>query len=100
VSGTDSFGCEGPIPGNGVGCKGSAEGPDADGPRFEVSSIGIEQNPCARHAKGAGLKTWLVVETQPTDPVKGTPYLISSEPFRLSGPGCKPTHRAHHRLRT
>jgi hypothetical protein len=100
VSPTDSFGCEGPIPGNGIGCKGSASQPDADGPRFVDGSIGLEPNPCARHAKGAGLRTWLVVETQPTDPVKGTPYLISSEPFRLNGPGCGKTQRTHHRLRT
>ena len=102
VSATESFGCEGPIPGNGIGCKGSAEAPDAAGPRFVDGAIGTEQNPCARHAKGAGLRSWVVVETQPTDPVKGTPYLISSEPFRLYGPGCSKTGRshAHHRLGT
>jgi len=88
VSPTDSFGCEGPIPGNGIGCKGTASQPDATGPRFVDGGIGLEANPCARHAKGAGFKAWLVVTTQEQD-ATGKPFLISSEPFRLFGPGCK-----------
>lgn len=88
VSPTDSFGCEGPIPGNGIGCKGTASAPDSAGPRFVDGGIGLETNPCARHAKGAGFKAWLVVTTQQLD-ASSKPFLISSEPFRLYGPGCK-----------
>jgi hypothetical protein len=92
----DSFGCEGPIPGNGIGCKGKASAPDATGPRFVEGAIGLGSDPCARHAKGAGFKAWLVVTTQQTD-LTGKPFTISSEPFRLFGPGCKAAARRHHR---
>ncbi len=85
---SESFGCEGPIPGNGFGCKGTASAPDADGPRFVSGAFGFDQDPCGRHAKGAGLKTWVVVTTQELD-ASGKSFIISSEPFRLSGPGCK-----------
>jgi hypothetical protein len=98
ISPTESFGCEGPIPGNGIGCKGHTDPADALGNRWVVSSIGTDQNPCARHAKGDGFKAWVVVTTQEAD-ATGKPFLISSEPFRLYGPGCSKTGQAHHRLR-
>jgi len=96
VSPTDSFGCEGPIPGNGIGCKGTASAPDSTGPRFVDGAIGLESNPCARHAKGAGFKAWFVVTTQQLD-ASSKPFLISSEPFRLYGPGCKAAAARTHR---
>lgn len=85
---SESFGCEGPIPGNGFGCKGSAQVPGADGPRFVSGALGLEEDPCGKHAKGAGFKAWVVVTTQQLDASSKT-FLISSEPFRLYGPGCK-----------
>ena len=101
ISPTESFGCEGPIPGNGFGCKGSAGTPDDLGARWIEGGLGTDQKACARHAKGNGFKTWLVVTTQETNPVTQAPFLISSEPFRLYGPGCSKAGgaRAHHHLR-
>ena len=90
---SESFACEGPLPGNGIGCKGGASGPDATGPRFVVGGIGLSNNPCAKHAKGAGWKTWLVVTTLRNDGVN-KPFYISSEPFRL-GTSCKAGARNH-----
>lgn len=86
----EAFGCEGPIPGNGFGCKGSAT-PDQGASlssRYIDGNLGLSADPCAKHAKGAGFKSWIVVTTQQLDS-KGTPFTISSEPFRLGGPSCK-----------
>ena len=53
--------------------------------------------PLREAREGAGFKAWLVVTTQELD-ATGKPFLISSEPFRLYGPGCPAgAARTHHR---
>lgn len=86
---SEAFSCEGPIPGNGFGCTGSAAAPNAEGPRVVDGSLALNRNACRRHARGAGFRAWLIVTTVQTNPVNQKMFTISSEPFRLAGPGCK-----------
>ena len=79
----EAFSCEGNIPGFGVGCNGKAT-PDASGLRWIVGGLGYGSDPCAKHAKGQGVKVWLTVVTT-QHKADGTPYTASSQPFRLGG---------------
>jgi hypothetical protein len=77
------FQCEGPFPGSGFGCKGSAN----FGNRI-VGEFSTMTNPCGTTGRKADrLKTWVTVTTVQKD-ASNRDFIISSHPISLKGSGC------------
>ncbi len=93
---SESFECEGFIPGDGVGCHGKASPPSRI-----VGHVGLDKNPCARRRKGQDRwRVWVTVTVQEFKPATPeTLYTTQSEPVALGGP-CKAKHKRHgsHRI--
>jgi hypothetical protein len=79
----EQFGCEGPFPGNGFGCRGQA----SFGNRI-VGEFSTMRNPCGSTGRKADrLKVWITVTTTQTT-ATGSEFIISSHPIKLKGSGC------------
>jgi hypothetical protein len=89
----ESFSCEGPFQGSGFGCHGLS-----NPPARVVGQLGTSNDPCGRHAKGAGWKVWMTATVSESQN-GGAPFTTSSEPFRLRGPGCKAPPKKTHKRR-
>ncbi len=90
---TDTFSCEGPFSGNGFGCHGKSTPPS------EIrGQLGTSNDPCKRHPKGHGWKVWVVAVASESQN-GGAPFITSSEPFRLRGPGCKAAAKTGRQVR-
>jgi hypothetical protein len=99
----EQFGCEGPFPSAGFGCRGLANFGNTISGEFAIS-----RDPCqAAKAKSDKFKVWIAASVTQFDSVTNKPFLAVTQPFRLKGPDCsaskttatkasKKQHRARH----
>ncbi|HEY6551040.1 MAG TPA: hypothetical protein VIY71_07570 [Solirubrobacterales bacterium] len=94
----ESFGCEGPFPSSGFGCKGVSNFGNAMSGEFAIG-----RDPCeTAKAKSDKFKVWVSATVTQFDSVTNKPFTAVTQPFRLKGPDCskatpvKATKR-HHR---
>jgi hypothetical protein len=94
----EAFGCEGPFPSSGFGCKGLSNYGNA-----MAGDFAIGRDPCeVAKTKADKFKVWVSATVTQYDSVTGKPFTAVTQPFRLKGPDCskampvKATKR-HHR---
>lgn len=81
----EQFGCEGPFPSSGFGCRGVANFGN-----FINGEFAIGRDPCeAAKTKADKFKVWVVATIVQADSVTGKPFTAVTQPFRLKGPACK-----------
>lgn len=80
----DAFGCEGPFPSSGFGCKGvSPYG------NWLSGDLAISRDPCeVAKAKSDKFKVWVSATVIQFDSITNKPFTAVTQPFRLKGPDC------------
>ncbi len=87
---SEQFACEGPIPGLGFGCGGSATlGNVTQGTLASLDA------PCSR--KLGPIRLQLIVASEDINPFSGAKSISSSRPFRVKGPDCPQPKRRNRR---
>lgn len=82
---SEQFGCEGPFPSAGFGCRGLANYGN-----FIRGEFAIGRDPCeASRSKADKFKVWIAATVVQADSVNGKPLTVVTQPFRLKGPACK-----------
>jgi hypothetical protein len=81
----EQFSCEGPFPGHGFGCRGTANFGN-----FISGEFAISRDPCLRaKAKSDKFKVWVAATVTEYDSVTSKPFTAVTHPFRLKGPSCQ-----------
>jgi hypothetical protein len=94
----EAFGCEGPFPSSGFGCKGVSNYGNAMSGEFAIS-----RDPCeVAKAKSDKFKVWVSATVTQFDSVTNKPFTAVTQPFRLKGPDCSKAtpvkaSKRHHR---
>lgn len=82
---SEQFGCEGPFPSSGFGCRGLANYGN-----FIRGEFAIGRDPCETAAtKADKFRVWIAATIVQTDSVNGKQLTAVTQPFRLKGPACK-----------
>jgi hypothetical protein len=82
---SEQFGCEGPFPSSGFGCRGLANFGN-----FIRGEFAIGRDPCeTARSKTDKFKVWVAATVVQADSVTGKPFNAVTQPFRLKGPACK-----------
>lgn len=82
---SEQFGCEGPFPSSGFGCRGLANYGN-----FIRGEFAIGRDPCeAARTKADKFRVWIAATIVQTDSVNGKQLTAVTQPFRLKGPACK-----------
>jgi hypothetical protein len=96
----EAFGCEGPFPSSGFGCKGVSNFGNTMSGEFAIG-----RDPCeVAKVKSDKFKVWVSATVTQFDSVSGKPFTAVTQPFRLKGPDCskatpeKAVKRLHHRV--
>lgn len=80
----EAFGCEGPFPSSGFGCKGVSNFGNSMSGDFAIS-----RDPCeAAKAKSDKFKVWVSATVTQFDVLTNKPFTAVTQPFRLKGPDC------------
>jgi hypothetical protein len=80
----EAFGCEGPFPSSGFGCKGISNYGNAMSGEFAIG-----RDPCeVAKAKSDKFKVWVSATITQFDSVTNKPFTAVTQPFRLKGPDC------------
>jgi hypothetical protein len=96
----EQFGCEGPFPSSGFGCRGVANFGNTISGEFAIG-----RDPCqVAKTKSDKFKVWIAATVTEFDSVTGKPFVAVTQPFRLKKPDCgkagtgKAAKRHHHRV--
>lgn len=82
---SEQFGCEGPFPSSGFGCRGMANFGN-----FITGEFAIGRDPCEKaRSKADKFKVWIAATIVQLDSVSNKPFNAVTQPFRLKGPVCK-----------
>lgn len=82
---SEQFSCEGPFPGTGFGCRGTANFGN-----FISGEFAISRDPCQKaRAKSDKFKVWVAATVLETDSVTNKTFTAVTHPFRLRGPSCQ-----------
>lgn len=82
---SEQFGCEGPFPSSGFGCRGMANFGN-----FIGGELAIGRDPCeAAQSKADKFKVWIAATVVQLDSITNKPFNAVTQPFRLKGPACK-----------
>jgi hypothetical protein len=82
---SEQFGCEGPFPSSGFGCRGLANNGN-----FVSGEFAIGRDPCeSARTKADKFKVWVAATVVQADSVTGKQFTAVTQPFRLKGPACK-----------
>jgi hypothetical protein len=82
---SESFGCEGPFPGAGFGCRGLSNNGN-----FVSGEFAIGRDPCqVAKTKSDKFKVWVAPTVTEFDSVTNKPFVAVAHPFLLKGPACK-----------
>lgn len=80
----EAFGCEGPFPSSGFGCKGVSNFGNSMSGDFAIG-----RDPCeAAKSKADKFKVWVSATVTQFDSVTNKPFTAVTQPFRLKGPDC------------
>ncbi|HXS32519.1 MAG TPA: hypothetical protein VN758_01930 [Solirubrobacterales bacterium] len=80
----EAFGCEGPFPSSGFGCKGVSNFGNSMSGEFAIG-----RDPCeAAKTKSDKFKVWVSATVTQFDSVTNKPFTAVTQPFRLKGPDC------------
>jgi hypothetical protein len=80
----EQFSCEGPFPGAGFGCRGTANFGNTVSGEFAIG-----RDPCeTAKTKADKFKVWFVATVVQYDSVTGKPFNAVTQPFRFKAPKC------------
>jgi hypothetical protein len=92
----EQFGCEGPFPSAGFGCRGTANFGNTVAGEFAIG-----RDPCESKTKADKFKVWMAATVVEYDSVTNKPFTAVTHPFRLRGPDCGKSasakNKRHHR---
>jgi hypothetical protein len=90
---SEQFGCEGPFPSSGFGCRGVANFGN-----YINGEFAIGRDPCeSARSKADKFKVWVAATVVQADSVTGKPFNAVTQPFRLKGPVCKQNNKKEKR---
>ena len=89
----EQFGCEGPFPSSGFGCRGLANFGN-----FVNGEFAIGRDPCeSARSKADKFKVWVAATIVQVDSITGKQLTAVTQPFRLKGPACKQNNKKEKR---